>query len=56
MGTYGLEELIRRWGQGALTAEQVIGQILLLLQIIEERLRDLEHRLLASRRDPGKKA
>lgn len=54
MGTYGLDEVIRRWGQGALTAEQAIGQILLLLQVVEERLRYLEHMPPTSKRDPTK--
>jgi hypothetical protein len=47
MSTYGLDEIIRRWGRERLTVEQAIGQILLLLQAIEERLRDLERKLLA---------
>lgn len=42
MSTYGLAEVIQRWRQGTLTTEQAIGQILLLLQIVEERLRELE--------------
>jgi hypothetical protein len=45
MSTYGLDEVIRRWERTALTVEQAIGQILLLLQGIEERLRDVEHKL-----------
>jgi hypothetical protein len=45
MGTYGLEEAIDRWGRGDLTVEQIIGQILLLLQAIEERLREVERKL-----------
>jgi len=44
MSTYGLEEVVRRWERGTLTVEQVIGQILLLLRSIEERLREIEHR------------
>jgi hypothetical protein len=51
MGTYGLDEIIRRWEQSTITVEQVIGQILLLLQAIEERLHELEGRLSTSRRD-----
>jgi hypothetical protein len=51
MGTYGLTEIIHRWGRGTLTVEQVIGQILLLLQIVEDRLRDLEHRPPALEQD-----
>ncbi len=49
MGTYGLEEVVHRWERGTLTMEQAIGQILLLLQAIEERLRDQERRLSTSR-------
>ncbi len=45
MGTYGLENVIRGWEQGKLTSEQAIGQILLLLQELEERLLSLERRL-----------
>lgn len=45
MGTYGLEGVIRAWGRGDLTAEQTIGQILLLLQELEERMRSIECRL-----------
>ena len=45
MGTYGLEDVIRAWGQEQLTTEQAIGQILLLLQELEGRLRRLERRL-----------
>lgn len=54
MSTYGLDEVIRRWGRGALTVEQAVGQILLLLQVIEERLRYLEHMPPTSKRDPTK--
>jgi hypothetical protein len=45
MGTYGLEGVIRAWGRGDLTSEQAIGQILLLLQELEERIRIIERRL-----------
>jgi len=45
MGTYGLESVIRAWEREQLTAEQAIGQILLLLQELEERLHTLERRL-----------
>jgi hypothetical protein len=44
MGTYGLQEVIRRWGRGQLTTEQAIGQILLLLVELHERLQKLERR------------
>ena len=44
-GHLRLEGVIQTWGQGRLTTEQAIGQILLLLQELEERLRILERRL-----------
>jgi len=37
MGTYGLKSVIRAWEQEQLTIEQTVGQILLLLQGLEER-------------------
>ncbi len=50
MGTYGLEDVILAWGKEDLTIEQVIGQILLLLQELEERLRSAERRLEQQRK------
>jgi len=44
MGTYPLEFIIREWGKGNLTIEQVLGQVLLLLQQLEARVCELEHR------------
>jgi hypothetical protein len=44
MGTYSLDEMIQRWYAEDLTAEQVIGQILLLLQELSQRINDLENR------------
>ncbi len=45
MGTYGLGAVIRAWEQEQLTTEQAIGQILLLLQELEERIGAVEHSL-----------
>ena len=45
MGTYGLEEVIQAWEREQLTTEQAVGQILLLLQELEGRLRRIEQRL-----------
>jgi len=45
MGTYGLKNVIRAWEQEKLTTEQAVGQVLLLLQEIEERLCAIERRL-----------
>ncbi len=49
MGTYGLQEVISRWERGRLTTEQIIGQILLLLLELEQRVRELERRSQSSR-------
>jgi hypothetical protein len=45
MGTYGLEGVIRAWEREQLTTEQAIGQILLLLQELEERMHRIERHL-----------
>jgi hypothetical protein len=45
MGTYGLEGVIQAWEREQLTTEQAIGQILLLLQELEERMHRIERRL-----------
>jgi hypothetical protein len=39
---YTLDELIARWKKGTVTVEQVIGQLLQLLRVHDERLRELE--------------
>jgi hypothetical protein len=44
MGTYGLQGVIRAWELGKITTEQAIGQILLLLVEIHERLNEIERR------------
>jgi hypothetical protein len=44
MGTLGLEGVIRAWELEQLTTEQTIGQILLLLRDLEERIRDIERK------------
>ena len=45
MGTYGLDGVITAWEQGKLTTEQAVGQILLLLQELEQRVKSAERRL-----------
>jgi hypothetical protein len=42
MGNYSLDELVTRWEREKLTTEQMIGQILLILRSLTERVRDLE--------------
>ena len=56
MGTYGLQEVIRRWGRDQLTTEQAIGQILLLLIELHERLQKLERRRESPPKRPPRKA
>jgi hypothetical protein len=45
MGTYAIEHIIKEWSKDNMTSEQVIGQVLLLLQEIKERIAELETRL-----------
>ncbi len=42
MGTYSIEELVRRWFTHDITVEQAIGQVLQIIQEFERRLKDLE--------------
>ncbi len=44
MSAYKLEKVIHLWDVGKLTQEQAIGQILLLLKELHERLGELERR------------
>jgi hypothetical protein len=55
MGTYGLQEVIRRWGREQLTPEQAIGQILLLLAELDKRLQKLERRSESLSKRPPRK-
>ena len=42
MGVYSLDELVQRWFTEDVTAEQVIGQILQVLQELTRRVEELE--------------
>ena len=42
--TYGLDGVLRLWEVGKLTTEQAIGQILLLVRQLDERVQELENR------------
>ena len=44
MGMYSLDELMQRWYTQDLTADQVIGQILQVLQELTRRIEELENR------------
>ena len=49
MSTYGLERVIQMWSMDKLTAEQAIGQMLQLMQDMDERIKALERRAEARR-------
>ena len=42
MGSYTLDEVIKRWTRGDMTTEQVVGQALLIMQDIARRVGTLE--------------
>ncbi len=44
MGTYSLEELARRWFTHDITVEQAIGQLIQIVQELEQRLKALENK------------
>ncbi len=49
MGTYGLERIVHLWSVDRLTVEQAIGQMLQLMQEMDERIKALESRAEARR-------
>jgi hypothetical protein len=51
MGTYSLDEIMKRWRKGELTSEQAIGQILQLVQNLSRRVGSLERRLEGKNRE-----
>ncbi len=53
MGSYTLDEVIKRWTRADMTTEQVVGQTLLILQDIARRVGTLE-KLRESDRNGGK--
>jgi hypothetical protein len=44
MGSYNLDELITLWEREKLTTEQAVGQILLILRSLSQRVHELERR------------
>ena len=50
MGMYSLDEVMKRWRKGELTAEQAIGQVLQMIQNLSQRVGNLEHRVEAQRK------
>jgi hypothetical protein len=45
MSTYSLAELLRRWAQGELSAEQAIGQLLQHQQSLDQQLTQLRQQV-----------
>jgi hypothetical protein len=54
MGNYSLDELVTRWEREKLTTEQMIGQILLILRSLTERVRDMERWRWKQEKSDGK--
>lgn len=54
MSNYTLDELVERWKHEDLTPEQMIGQLLLLLRRIEERIHELEREKPQEKQVPPK--
>lgn len=52
MSSYTLEDVIKKWEHGKLTTEQAIGQMLLLLQALSQRVGALE-KTAVRQRDEG---
>lgn len=50
MNGHTLDEVIKRWGREEITTEQAIGQILLLIKGLSDRVGNLEQRMEARRR------
>ncbi|GIK55558.1 MAG: hypothetical protein BroJett015_12210 [Chloroflexota bacterium] len=50
MAAYSLETVLLKWEKGELSPEQAIGQTLLLVQELAERVGNLEKRLVAGAR------
>ena len=50
MSAYDMDSLLNKWERGTITTEQAIGQILLLIQGVSQRVGDLERRMAQRRR------
>jgi len=52
MSQYTLEELLARWKQDDVTAEQMVGQLLLAMIALQQRVRELERQRPPSAESP----
>jgi serine phosphatase RsbU (regulator of sigma subunit) len=55
MGTYDWQQLIRRWQSGELSVEQAVGQLILHLQELSERVGRLETEFEVQRQKGNRK-
>jgi hypothetical protein len=53
MSTHPLPELLKRWGKGDLTSEQLIGHLLQHLLDLSQRLAEVEKRLRQTQEPPN---
>ena len=56
MSHYTVEELIARWKKETMTAEQMIGQILQVLRVHEQRLKESGRAITAPEGEPSQTA
>jgi len=49
VSTYDLTTLLQKWEKGELTSEQAVGQVLLMIQELSDRVGKLERRLVEKR-------
>jgi hypothetical protein len=58
MSAYPLKTLLRQWARGDLTTEQAVGQVLQIIAKLQDRIQEVENRLLrwekAERQNPPK--
>jgi hypothetical protein len=52
MSAYELETIVAKWEKGAITTEQTVGQILLHIQGLSQRIGNVEKHLARQRRRP----
>lgn len=52
MSAYELETIVAKWEKGTITTEQTVGQILLHIQNLSQRIGNVEKHLARQRRQP----
>lgn len=49
MGSYSLGAILQKWEKGELSTEQAVGQTLLVVQELSDRVGNLERRIIGER-------